>query len=350
MIQFDADFFDGKTSMAHPVTVIFDGMTLTAANKTTGSGFRAFIRDCSIEAALGRTKRSIRLPDGELLQTNDDAVVRTLEQALGTNRPWNLVHFLESHWRAVACCMVCLAAALFALVYYAIPHLSNRVAGAIPPEVTTSVSRNTLRMFDMRLVKPTQLAAKRQEEVEKLFRDVARRIDPQQADSYTIEFRSGRRLGANAFALPSGIIVVTDELLSLSGDDDELSAIFAHEIAHVKLRHAVRHILQSTGILFLVSLLTGDITSVTNFAAFLPTLLIESGYSRDFEREADHVAGSLLIAQGKGTAPFRRMLEKLDASNPGTLKLGVFSTHPETMRRIRDLRELERASNSAPKR
>jgi Zn-dependent protease with chaperone function len=244
--------------------------------------------------------------------------------------------------------MACLVLVLFALIYYAIPHVSSRVARVIPPEVTASASKNTLKIFDARFFKPTGLTAGRQDEITGLFTSIARRIDPDGAAGYSLEFRMGNKIGANAFALPSGIVIVTDELISLSESDDELAAIFAHEIAHVKMRHAVRNILQSTGVLFLISLLAGDVTSITNFAAFLPTLLIESGYSREFEREADHVAGSLLIADGKGTRPFRTMLEKLDASQPGALKLGVFSSHPETVRRVDYLREMERASGGRP--
>jgi len=112
----------------------------------------------------------------------------------------------------------------------------------------------------------------------------------------------------------------------------------------VKNRHALRSILQSTGVFFLITLLSGDVTSITSFAAFLPTLLIESGYSREFEREADQAAASFLIAGDKGTVPFRKMLEKLDASQPGALKLGVFSDHPETAKRIEHLKELQRSA------
>ncbi|MDD3846401.1 MAG: M48 family metallopeptidase [Syntrophorhabdaceae bacterium] len=349
MRHFDAHFFDGKTSLARPVTVNFDGVTLVPGNEMESGGMRVPIRDCSIDPALGRTKRSIRLPGGALLQTHDHEAVRILERSLGTNRSWNLVHFLESHWKTVVFCMACLVVVLFALVYYAIPRVSSRVALAIPPEVTASASRNTLKMFDARLLKPTGLTASRQAEISGIFRNVAHRVDPDGAAGYSLEFRTGRKIGANAFALPSGVVIVTDELISLSESDDELASIFAHEVAHVKGRHAMRSILQSTGIVFLISLLTGDITSITSFAAFLPTLLIENGYSREFEREADRAAGSFLLAGGKGTAPFRKMLEKLDASQPSALKLGVFSTHPETEGRVKYLRTLEEASGSGPK-
>lgn len=42
----------------------------------------------------------------------------------------------------------------------------------------------------------------------------------------------------NAFALPGGYVYVTRGILALANDTSELSAVLAHEIAHVTLRHA----------------------------------------------------------------------------------------------------------------
>ncbi len=344
MIYFNADYFDGKTSRAYPVRVTFDGIALVIGNDVQGNFYNAEYGSIEIDPALGRTKRSIRLPNGSLLQTNDHESVNAIERAAGINRSWNRVHYLETHWRAVAVSTLLIVAALVGLVYYAIPRAANYAAQSIPLHVTNSASKQALRMFDQRFFRPSGLNPERQEEVTSLFGQTVSRMDPGNAHNYTVVFRKGMRFGANAFALPSGIIVVTDELITLSGNDDELMAIFAHEINHVERRHALRSILQSTGIFFLVTLLTGDVTSIANFASFLPALLIENGYSRDFEREADNEAGSLLIALGKGTGPFQDILQKIDSSHPETLSLGVFSTHPETVQRIEDLKKLDQAS------
>jgi Zn-dependent protease with chaperone function len=211
----------------------------------------------------------------------------------------------------------------------------------MPLNITDSASKQVLRIFDQRFFRPSTLDDGRKEELTSLFGKTVSRIDASHARSYSIVFRRGMMIGANAFALPSGIIVITDELVALSANDDELMGVFAHEIYHVKERHALRSILQGTGVFLLATLLTGDVTSIANFASFLPALLIEKGYSRDFERDADREAASLLISLGKGTRPFQDILSRIDASHPRTLKLGVFSTHPETVHRIDDLKKLE---------
>lgn len=343
MIHFIADYFDGRSSRAYPVRVAFDGIALVLSDDLKENFYNAQYGSIEIYPALGRTKRSIRLPNGALLETSDYEAVNSVETATGINRSWNWVHYLETHGKAVVACVFLIVAALFWIVYYAIPHAANYAARTIPLHVTSSASKQALQMFDQRFFRPSSLDPGQRDEITSLFGQTVSRIDPEHAGNYTVVFRKGQKLGANAFALPSGIVVVTDELVALCADNDELMAIFAHEISHVKRRHALRSILQSTGVVFLVTLITGDITSIANFASFLPALLIENGYSRDFEREADREAGSVLIALEKGTGPFRAILARIDESHPQTLKLGVFSTHPETVQRIEDLKKLDPA-------
>lgn len=344
MTYFTADYFDGRTSRAYPVRVTFDGTSLVLSDDMQENFYSARPGAIEIDPALGRTRRSIRLPNGSLLQTDDREAVDAIETATGINRSWNWVHYLETRWKAVMACVIMIVVALFGIIYYAIPYAANYTARNIPLHVTSSASRQTLQMFDKQFFRPSALDPERKQEIMNVFVQTVSRIDPAHAGSYTIVFRKGMKIGANAFALPSGIVVITDELVALSDNDDELMAIFAHEISHVKKRHALRSILQSTGVFFLVTLLTGDITSIANFASFLPALLIENGYSRDFEREADREAGSLLISLGKGTGPFQNVLNKMDAKHPQNLKLGIFSTHPETVKRIEELKKLDRAS------
>ena len=74
------------------------------------------------------------------------------------------------------------------------------------------------------------------------------------------------------------------------GSDDELLAVLAHEIGHVRGRHAMRLVLQNSGLAVLLTALAGDAVGVTFLAVALPSMLLQSGYSRQFETEADDYA------------------------------------------------------------
>jgi predicted Zn-dependent protease len=76
----------------------------------------------------------------------------------------------------------------------------------------------------------------------------------------------------------------------------------------------------------------------------LPTLLLQSGYSRDFEDEADSYAFQRLKAVGVSPRNLAEILERLEASrgkgtqggkpDQGERTFDYLSTHPATARRI----------------
>ncbi len=66
-------------------------------------------------------------------------------------------------------------------------------------------------------------------------------------------FRKGGPIGPSAFALPSGTVIMTDELVDLVDQKGELEALFAHKIAHVTNRHGLRSALQDSGVFLLIS-------------------------------------------------------------------------------------------------
>ena len=77
-------------------------------------------------------------------------------------------------------------------------------------------------------------------------------------------------------------------------DDDELIAVLAHELGHLNGRHAMRMVLQQSGIAVLVTAVAGDAVGMTLLAAAMPAALLNARYSREFELEADDYAYALL--------------------------------------------------------
>ena len=93
------------------------------------------------------------------------------------------------------------------------------------------------------------------------FRRIAERSS-RGVSGYTLNFRGGGFIGPNAFALPDGTLVITDELVKLAGGDTEmLVGVLAHEIGHVELEHSLRQLYRAAGMAGLVMLIAGDIGS-----------------------------------------------------------------------------------------
>jgi Zn-dependent protease with chaperone function len=89
-----------------------------------------------------------------------------------------------------------------------------------------------------------------------------------------------------------------------------------------------------------VTVLVGsDAGAVAQLAARLPALLLESGYSRAFEREADLYACRALTRLGVGPEPLARALERLAAEPSGGASLPSWvSSHPDTDERVAAVR------------
>jgi Zn-dependent protease with chaperone function len=170
-----------------------------------------------------------------------------------------------------------------------------------------------------------------------IFADVVNAVGDEHA--YRIEFRAGGRLGPNAIALPSGIVVMTDELVALSEDDAELAAVMAHEVGHARNRHALRALIQNSMVAGMLFLVLGDPSGATTIAAGIPTLLVERSFSRAFEREADDVAFEYLALRGIPDSRFSDLMQRLaeqgGAGDGDGDALSLLSTHPSAGERAR---------------
>ena len=160
------------------------------------------------------------------------------------------------------------------------------------------------------------------------------------ADSLQLMFRKSEQLGPNAVAIPSGEIVVTDELVTLARADEEVLAVLAHEAGHIARRHGLRQLFQDSVLSLVLTWFLGDVSVL---AATAPTAILQAKYSRDFEREADAFAAESLRRTGISPGYLADILERLDRTSRDRHRSGpvdpeYLSTHPATAERIQWLR------------
>lgn len=334
MIEFEGTYFDGKSSRDQPVRVSFDGRRLQV--KGEGIDEIRLIEECEISPPLGKTRRVFKLPGGARLETDNLEAVSRLEQFTGRNPGMTLVSRLEGRWPWVIFSLVGLVVFTWGFITFGLPYIARAAAYATPVSVLGAMSDQTLKLLDDQYFQPSKLSPARQKELEALFGQITRQIGGN--FPYRLQLRSSPKIGANALALPSGTVVVTDELVKLAQNDREIAGVVAHEVGHVIHRHGARSLYQSAGVVLMISLLFGDVTSVTSLAASLPAVLIQSGYSRDFERQADQTAGHYLISQHWGTAPLQQILLRLTGDKDAS---GFLDSHPGTAERVQNLKALE---------
>ena len=133
----------------------------------------------------------------------------------------------------------------------------------------------------------------------------------------------------NAAALPGGQVLVFDGLVQGAKSPDELAAVLAHEIGHVRKRHVMTALLRQFGI----SILTAGAGTGLGNQAFG---IAELGYSREAEGEADEFARARMahahISPEGGAQFFARERKKLGDA-PGWASW--LQSHPASLERER---------------
>jgi predicted Zn-dependent protease len=163
----------------------------------------------------------------------------------------------------------------------------------------------------------------------------------------------------NAFAAPGGLILVTRGMVRLCKTEDDLAAVLAHEIAHVQGLHGLKSIKSSrlttafsvigteaaksygpAQLSQLTEAFQGSITDITS-------TLMNSGYSRDLEREADKGAVIILRRVGYDPGALISMLTEMKKQlKPGGLDFA--KTHPDPKDRVDDIRPFVGNSSATP--
>ena len=333
-------FSNGKTS--HTVKAILKpggADRLTVVSAESGEVLVAAAQfDVNISSRLGSTPRRLEFFDGEAFFTDDNGAIDELVRSREDIGFSSILHTIESQVGLVVVAAILTLLIVWASLTRGIPYLAREVAFQLPQSVQESVGAGSLDILDRLVFEPSALNTEKIASLRSLMNPFL----ALESSNPRIEFRSG--VGPNAFALPDGTVVFTDELIELADDEEEILAILFHEMGHLHHRHILRRTLQDSVITLGVIFVTGDVESA-NILLGMPALFLDLRYSRDFEIEADRFALETMSSEGIDLSKFERIMNKLDSltatdefSSSGATTnsklLDYLSTHPSTSERI----------------
>jgi predicted Zn-dependent protease len=149
----------------------------------------------------------------------------------------------------------------------------------------------------------------------------------------------------NAFAVPGGYVYIYTGLLDIIENEAQFAAVTAHEVSHVVARHSIKRMQQVLGVALLYQIVIGEASSEAVDAAIgLGLNIALSGYSRDYEREADKYGVYYMEVAGfnpEGAVGLFDQLEKAqgEAGEGSSFFENLFASHPETQERIKNVEE-----------
>ena len=152
----------------------------------------------------------------------------------------------------------------------------------------------------------------------------------------------------NAFAAPGGFIFISKGLLRCCAHEAAAASVLAHEIGHLQHRHGLQAIERARlTSAFTIMAVEGTrqfgreelaqlVNDFDHVIEDITNTMINNGYSRAFEREADVAAATILQRRGYDPNGLVDMLQVLEERlEPGGR--GFARTHPAPRSRIADV-------------
>lgn len=331
-------FYDGVTAAPHAVDVsVADGALCFRA----GGRDHAWPLDGLQTEGLGERVR-LSEPGGRdgrlLLDAADWRAAAGALARLGETRE-------RTRERRLVLGLALAGLAVVAFVFVGMPALSGPMARATPP----ALERRMGESFEVQLSAPFR-ACKGDAAGQRALQALGRRLARETDSPFDIRVRAVEAPFANAFALPGGPILVTDDLIRLAETPDELAAVVAHEVAHVERRHVMQAVWRTLGLGLVLDAVVGGGSGAGQQAVLLAGSFADLRYSRQAETEADARGMALLEAAGlssQGMAPFFERMGGEKLGSDAALVRELVSSHPDSLRRASVSRAMARPGAAA---
>ena len=319
-----------------------DGLELDESNivvnTDVGSGestepLRFQQSEVNAKSKLGNLPREITLPNDRLLvcapspllnQWLDGGAGSRISQ-METRKPWLIASVL----------LVPLL--LYIIFVQGMPWAAVKFADQIPYSVKTLASQHTLSALDYSMLQPSTLPDLQREHLMVGFNAVVEQVsEPGTENDIRVHFRNSELIGPNAFALPDGTIVFTDDLVTLvEGNQALLDAILLHEIGHVAQNHSMQMVAESLFATLAISYFFGDLSGAIESFMGIGSSVVQNQYSQKHEWQADNFAISKLTSMQRDPADFADVMRKLSMETDlQGAENSWFQSHPSTKARI----------------
>lgn len=334
MLEFDAVYFDGKSSAPNKVS----GQYNQTANKIqfhlNKELFSWDITNCSLEKLIN-----------QLTITNNSSfeqIVITKKEAIGIISKKNSNSFsslyngligagIKVHLLIIAFILSCIIFANF----YVLPNVAEKCVFLIPTSYDNQIGESFYNQFiDYQDIDSSKTVILNKFNSILNVKDVNTKITVVNAPEI------------NAFALPSGHIIIYTGIIDVMDSYQELAALIGHETAHVANRHSIKMMCRNLSTYLFISAVLSDINGIMSIIAENINQLQSLSYSRSIEHEADVYGLNLLVEQKINPNGMTDLFESLQ-SDASIYMPEFLSSHPVTDDRILFANEFS-ANNKGP--
>ena len=252
-----------------------------------------------------------------------------------------LVEKLEQNLFAVLGAIVFSPILIYGIMFKVVPALAVQTYDLVPDSVVQEMGEQSMYAIEQAVLEPTTLSVEEQQTVTQLWDDSLQKLSLSR-DQFKLSFYQSDFFGANAFALPHGQIVVTDDLVKSMQDHPlALQAVLLHEIGHVEKQQRIRMAAQAAAGAIAFAMIFGDLEGFAEVVLGTGSTILQQRFSQGMEKEADEFALQHMKQHGIDPKEFAKALEiiveqagiELENDEEGAWSK-YLSTHPSIKSRI----------------
>ena len=331
MEQF-AYYYDGKKSQQKKIIIEYNDLDNLLILHFDKIKKKIPVKNILLMPQVGNSIYKLEFSGGDICEIIPNNFTDAFIKSLNISSRHNLIYKIESNLKLVIFFTFSVILIAYASFQYGIPIVAKKISQVIPLNSNDIITENILKTLDKKVFTESTVEELKKKKYKKFLNDIISKNNLEYKYDFNLIFRKGNAIGANAIALPSGTIIVTDELINIIQDDRELLAILAHEVGHIVERHSLRQIIQGGFFGVILTIIIGDTSYISAIAASIPVFLTEQHYSRSFELEADLFAYRYLKKNNISTLHFANILNRFTEKGR---TISLLSSHPVTKERIK---------------
>ncbi|WP_416305631.1 M48 family metallopeptidase [Neptunicella sp. SCSIO 80796] len=323
--------YKSGSASASSVTLHLEGNELVICAAENDSITRYVQTQLKAKSRIGNLPREVLMPDGDFLVFQSTPDVDSWLDGNGEGRVSNMES--SRHWIYLSLLLVPLS--LYVIFGFVLPWMAVAMADYVPDSVKRVASRQTLNAMDRTILDASELAPEDKQRILQSFEALVSQIDTEHRQ-FHIYFRQSDVMGANAFALPDGSIIFTDDMIELVDKQQPiLDAILLHEIGHVEHNHSMQMIAESLVATLTISYVFGDLSGAVESFMGIGSAVVQNQFSQEHEWDADNFALKQLKQLSRNPDDFAAAMQKLAELQPENSEAAAwFSSHPMLKARI----------------
>ena len=324
-------YFDGLSSDSKQISILFnDSKNQLCLQTEDGASLIWYLSDLQVESYDNLLEIRNKNYLDAILKVDDKDFARKFYQAMKKKKAIDIhTRLLNLGFSKISIIAVCVLVSISLMYLYILPPIAEKSATLLPESFDNHIGNMVMET----IIEESKIDVEKTKHLQQFATEL------NLGNTKPLEFTVVKSSEVNAFALPSGQIVIYTAILDEIKSYDQLVALLGHEASHVNNRHSIKILSRNLAGYMMISLLFSDISGIMSLLAENAQQLHSLSYSREFEEEADEQGLKILIDNNVNPYAMIKLFEQLEKESEFSVPK-IISTHPLTKDRKEHMQKI----------